>query len=239
MNIEIKIQLSALNFLLVLNVVIFIIAFLLNSSVGFDNNLFYLMGGQITTRITTGSWWLLTTANFFHIEILHFAFNIISLYRIGQLVEYYYDGKKLFTTYVLGGIGGVWMSYLVSLLLNQNIFSLGASASIFALVGLLLGGTFRKNRFGRDLPFSTRDLLPFVFIAFVFGLMPGFNINNWAHLGGLITGVILGLLIPNSLVRVDNRIEVLITKVLFWISVVIFTLSYAALLFNAYNLLIK
>jgi len=238
-NIEFKIQISALNFLLALNIVIFIIAFLLDSSIGFDGNLFYLLGGQISTKITSGSLWLLTTANFFHIELIHFIFNIISLYRIGQLVEYYYDGKKLFTVYILGGIGGVLTSYLVSILTNQNVFSLGASASIFALVGFLLGGTFRRNRYGKDLPFSTRDLLPFVLIAFVFGFMPGLNINNWAHLGGLISGILLGLLIPNSLVRTNNKIENYITKFLFWLSVIIFILSYGGLIFNAYNLLIK
>lgn len=239
MNIEIKIQFSALNLLILLNLVIFVIAFLLNSSVGFDNNLFYLMGGQVTSRITAGSLWLLVTANFFHIELLHFVFNIISLYRIGQLVEYYYDSKKLFTVYVLGGVGGVLLSYLTSLIFHQNIFSLGASASIFSLVGLLLGGTFRKNRFGRDLPFSTTDLLPFVLIAFVFGFMPGLNINNWAHLGGLLTGIILGLVIPNSLTRSTNNFENYTIKFLFWVSMIIFILSYGALIFNAYNLLIK
>lgn len=239
MNIEVKIQFNVLTFLLGLNLIIFALAFYLDHTIGFDGNLFYLFGGQVSSQIRAGDWWLLITANFFHIDALHFLFNAISLYRIGQLAEYYYEGRKVFTTYVLGGLGGVWLSYLVSLLTNQNLFSLGASASIFALVGLLLGGTFRKNRFGRDLPFGAMDLLPFVVIAFLFGFMPGLNINNWAHLGGLITGVILGFIIPNSLVRVENKFEIILTKILFWLSVVIFIASYVALLVNAYNLLIK
>lgn len=237
MNIEIKLQFNLLTFLLGLNLVIFVLAFLLDNVVGFDATLFYLFGGQVTSRISLGDWWLLVTANFFHIDLLHFIFNIISLYRIGQLSLYYYDAKKVFLTYILGGVGGVGLSYLISLLTNQNIYSLGASASIFALIGLLLGGTFRRNRFGRELPFSARDLLPFVLIAFLFGFMPGLNINNWAHLGGLITGIILGFLLPNSLVRVDNKIDIGITRVLFWFSLVAFILSYIALIYNAYNLL--
>jgi len=236
-NIELKIQFNILTFLLGLNIVVFILAFILDNTVGFDASLFYLFGGQVTTQINAGDWWLLVTANFFHIDILHFIFNIISLYRIGQLALYYYNAKKVFLTYVLGGMGGVWLSYLVSLLTRQNVFSLGASASIFALIGLLLGGTFRKNRFGRELPFSARDLLPFIVIAFLFGFMPGLNINNWAHLGGLITGIMLGLLLPNSLVKVENKTDIFITNFLFWFSVLAFLLGYAALIFNAYNLL--
>lgn len=239
MNIELKIQFNTLTLLLGINLLIFVLAFLVDQSVGFDGALFYIFGGQVTSQIRQGDLWLLVTANFFHIDILHFVFNFYSLYRIGQLVEYYYDGRKIFLTYILGGTGGVWLSYIMSLITNQNVYSLGASASIFALIGLLLGGTFRKNRYGRDLPFNTRDLLPFVVVAFLFGVMPGLNINNWAHLGGLISGVILGFLIPNSLIKISNKFEKSLSTVLFWGAVIIFSLSYIALLINAYNLLIE
>lgn len=237
MNIEIKLQFNILTSLLGLNLVIFVLAFLLDNIIGFDASLFYLFGGQVTSRISLGDWWLLVTANFFHIDLLHFIFNAFSLYRIGQLAMYYYDSKKVFLTYILGGMGGVGLSYLISLLLNQNIYSLGASASIFALIGLLLGGTFRRNRFGRELPFSARDLLPFVLIAFLFGFMPGLNINNWAHLGGLITGIVLGFVLPNSLVRIDSKFDLGVSKLLFWFSVCAFILSYGALIYNAFNIL--
>jgi rhomboid protease GluP len=238
-NIEVKLKFNVLTFLLALNLVIFLLAFWLDGSIGFNTELFYLFGGQVTSQIRLGDLWLLVTPNFFHIGIIHFVFNAISLFRIGQLVDFFYDGRKLFITYILGGIGGVGLSYFVSILLNSSTLSLGASASIFALIGLLLGGTIRRNRYGRDLPFNTKDLLPFVIVAFVFGFIPGLNINNWAHLGGLITGVILGVLMPNSISRNENKFENKIWNGVFIISLIIFILSYASLILTAYNFITK
>lgn len=237
MNIEFKFQFNTLTFLLGLNLVIFLIAIFIENSVGFDKSLFYLFGGQISSEIYSGSLWLLVTANFFHINVLHFLFNMISLFRLGQLAMFFYDGKKLFITYILGGIGGVGLSYLISLITREDTFSLGASASIFGIVGLLIGGTLRRNRFGRDLPFGLMDLLPFTVIAFAFGFLPGFNINNWAHLGGLLTGILLGVIIPNSLSNSKEFISKLINP-LYIITVVIFLVSYLFVLVNTYNLLI-
>lgn len=237
MNIELKIQFNLLTFLLGLNLFVFLLAFIANATVGFDTSLFYVFGGQISAQIRAGDWWLLLTPNFFHIDIIHFLFNFISLYRIGQLILYYYDAKKLFFTYIFGGIAGVWLSYLISLLTGQNVLSLGASASIFALIGLLLGGTFKKYRYGQELPFSTSEILPFVVIAFLFGVMPGLNINNWAHLGGLGMGIILGFLVPNSLSVNKTKTHRILVDSLFWASVIIFVISYAVLLIKDYTLL--
>lgn len=237
MNIEFKLQYNYLTLLLALNIVIFILALVFDNIVGFDGSSFYLFGGQITSQIRAGDWWLLVTPNFFHIDILHFVFNLISLYRIGQIAMYYYSGRKVFLTYIFGGVAGVWLSYVVSSLAGTNVFSLGASASIFALIGLLLGGTFRKNRFGQELPFSATDIAPFIIISLLFGVMPGLNINNWAHLGGLIGGTILGLLIPNSLNKYSSKPEKAVTESLYWGALIIFIISYIALFINAYNLI--
>lgn len=237
MNIEVKLQFNLLTLLLGLNIIIFVAALVVENSLGFDTGLFYLFGGQISSQIRAGDWWLLVTPNFFHIGIIHFIFNIISLYRIGQLAMYYYDGRKVFLTYILGGITGVGLSYIMSSISGENVLSLGASGSIFALIGLLLGGALKRNRYGQQLPFSPLDIAPFIVVSFLFGFMPGLNINNWAHLGGLIGGTVLGFLIPNSLNVYTNKFENIVSNFLFWGAVIIFLLSYVALLVSGYNLL--
>ncbi len=230
------IQFNWLYFLIGINCLIFIVAFVVQSKLGFDVNLFYLFGGLVPSKVFTGSLWLLVTANFFHLDILHFAFNMISLYKIGEIVNYYYDGRKLFTTFILGGISGTVLSYFSAYLTHSDILSLGASAGIFALVGLLLGGTLRRNRYGMDLPFSAAEILPFAIISFLFGFLPGMNINNWAHLGGVVGGVFLGLILNNSMAVHINRIEKFVGESLFVISFIFFIVSYVALIANAYHL---
>lgn len=239
LRIELKIQLNSLTFLLGFNLIVFLLGILLTSLSSNQNwaVIFEVLGGQMSSRIYQGDLWQLITANFFHLDLLHFIFNMFSLYKIGELVLAFYNGKKLFLTYIFGGLFAVTLSYFTSLLTLDNIYSLGASGSIFALVGLLLGGTLKKNRFGIDLPFSFNDILPFVAISFILGFLPGLNINNWAHFGGLLSGFIIGLLLPNSLSRYKEDFYKTIIDLVYYLSVFIFVISYLFLILNFFNVI--
>ncbi len=237
MKIEFRVKLSLFTLLLGVNLIVFLLALVAQSTVGFDGNLFYIFGGLDATKVYSGSLWLLITSAFFHIEILHFGFNFYVLYKVGQVVENLYDNKVLFLTYILGALGGSILSYATSYFWGQNLYSLGASGAIFALIGLLVGGSLKRNRYSIDLPISTRDLLPIIIIALGVGLIPGSNINNWAHIGGLLTGIVLGLLIKHSLGGYRFKTEELVRNILYYISLIIFIGSYIALLYNAFNII--
>jgi len=232
---------NSLYFLLLVNSIIFIFAFLVQTK-GFDSKFFYLFGGEITSKIFGGDIWLLLTSNFFHLDILHFILNMYALWKIGEAIMTYYDGKKLFFIYIFGGIAGSLLTFLISLpsfITNgesSNVFSLGASGSIFAMVGLLLGGTLRKNRFGTGLPFKTSDILIFALPSFLLGLTPGLNINNWAHVGGLLSGILLGLLL-RPVGNYESKTEEKIFTFIYYLSLIIFFLSYLFLAVNAYKLI--
>lgn len=237
MKFELKLEINAFTVLIAVNAIIFILGLLAQTSVGFDNQLFYIFGGLDAQKVFQGSYWLLITSAFFHLDMLHFALNMYSFLRVGQAVQSFYDNKVLLITYIFGALGGSLLSYASSIFLGQNYYSLGASGAIFALIGLLVGGSLRKYRYGYSLPFSLSDILPVVLFSLAFGFLPNSNINNYAHIGGLVTGIILGLLLKHSLGAYKSSWEIALEKILYIIAVVIFIGSFAALIYNAVNIL--
>lgn len=235
---EIQFKFSNLFFLIYVITFIFIAALLVQFRMNgdFTVSMFYAFGGEIPSRIAQGDIWLLVTANFFHIDVIHYIFNLISLKRIGDLVENFYDGRLLFSVFMLSGIGGTLLTYIVALITRVEFYSLGASAGVFGLVGLLVGGSLKKYRYGLELPFSVMDILPFVAIAFLFGFLPGLNVNNWAHLGGFVVGVISGLIFSNNYNK-EHRILESSRNILYYLSVAAFVLSYAILLINFFSII--
>lgn len=139
--------------------------------------------------IYTGQLWRIITTIFVHADPIHLLANMWTMYFIGDAVLTYYGGRKLFVTYVLAGIGG---SLLSLILLPPLMPTIGASGAVFGLTGLLLGGMWRQQRYGMELPFRVQDILPLLMIGLLYGFTPGSNINNAAHIGGLAVGVALG-----------------------------------------------
>ncbi len=237
MKYELRFKISALHILLFLNTIIFILALLVDNTVGFDRDLFFLFGGEVIAEVLRGNFWLLVTASFFHINLLHFLLNMYSLFKMGKVIEHFYGGKKLFTTYIFGAIGASLFSTIMAVVLRAPVLSLGASGSIFALVGLLFGGSMKKYRYGNSLPFRPLDILPVIVLPFLVGFLPGLNINNWAHAGGLIAGFLLGLVFNHSMSGHYSKFNENLEKILHWTSIVLFIGAYVMLFVNAFNLI--
>ncbi len=257
MRIEFKFPLNTLTFLLGFNLLIFIIAFLFVNNFHFTNENIYILGGFDLAKVYSGDLWLLLTSNFLHLELLHFIFNFYALYVIGRAVMYIYEAKALFVTYIIGGIMAMllpaYIPVLLGLFSNQAgissliffnflgavFFSLGASGAIFALIGLLLSGSIRSTKSGGNFPIAVKDIIPIVIISLVFGFIPGSNINNAAHLFGLLTGFGLGFILEPSLLNIKSKSGKFIENILYRISQALFVLSYIFLLINAYNLILR
>lgn len=142
--------------------------------------------------VAQGEWWRIITSAFFHLGLLHLAFNMYVLYLYGQIVERMYGHIEYAAIYLLAAAGGSVLTMLV----DPGQFAAGASGAIFGLIGMLfivsrrhhavLGGEARRMMagIGGYLIF----LLLFTFVV------PG--ISWTGHLGGLLVGAILGLLLP-------------------------------------------
>jgi len=168
-----------------------------------DNRSLLLLGATGTMPIEgLHRWWSLISASYLHGSLLHLIFNLIALRQIGPLVIQEYGLARMFAIYTLGGIGGFLLSYLAGV-----PFTIGASAAVCALIGAALYyGKSRGGSYGQQV---YQQIGGWAMSIFVFGLLvPG--INNWAHGGGMVTGLICGLLLGYQ----ENRRETLSHRLL-------------------------
>jgi|CZKJ01.1.fsa_nt_gi rhomboid protease GluP len=149
-------------------------------------------GANVGALTFSGEWWRLLTNVFVHGGIIHIAFNMWCLWNLGALCESLYGRWSYGAIYLICGVG----ASLASAAWNPYRASVGASGAIFGLAGALIAA-FKLGEFSvprAALSGTLRSLGAFVVYNLVFGFaLPG--IDNTAHIGGLITGLIVGALI--------------------------------------------
>jgi membrane associated rhomboid family serine protease len=186
-------------------------------------------GAKLNSLINSNhEWWRFVTPMFIHVNLLHLLVNMYSLWIIGPYVEKLYGGARFVVFWVLTGIAGVVASYLTVvgpetpmgalgrfLLKTQDEPSAGASGALFGLVGVLF---VFGIKFRRELPegfkraFGT-GLLPMIGLNLFIGYMGRGFIDNAAHMGGLVAGAALALVVdfrrPGESSRVASVWQVL------------------------------
>jgi membrane associated rhomboid family serine protease len=155
--------------------------------------------GAKTNHLLRTEWFRLVTPIFIHGGLLHIASNSYALWAVGPQVERLYGSARFLLIYLLCGIGGVIGSFVGSSLLHRdpNIPSVGASGAIFGLFGVLVVFGYKYRH---ELPQAFRravgsSVLPVIAI----NLFIGFSvpvIDNGAHIGGLLCGAVLAVVIP-------------------------------------------
>lgn len=159
-----------------------------------------LLGATGTVPIDGyNGYWTVITANYLHGGILHLVFNLMALRQIAPWVTQEYGPSRMFVIYTLGGVCGYLVSYLAGI-----PFTIGASGAICGLIGsLLYYGRSRGGVYGATV---FREVSGWVFGLVLFGfIMPG--INNWAHGGGIVGGIILGLLLGYDERKRENALH--------------------------------
>ncbi len=146
---------------------------------------------KVSARVRAGELWRLFTASFLHGSLVHIAVNGFALSTIGPTVERLYGRVPFLLIFLLGGAAGFAAS---TAFIQQP--SLGASAGLFALLGVLLGYAVRARR--RIPPAARRamiqEILTVAGLNLALGLMVPF-IDNAAHAGGFAGGLALGLVL--------------------------------------------
>jgi membrane associated rhomboid family serine protease len=149
-------------------------------------------GANVGALTLTGEWWRLLTCVFVHGGLLHIGFNMWCLWDLGALSESLYGRWTFGALYLLCGLG----ASLASVIWNVHVLSVGASGAIFGLAGALIAA-FKLGEFSvprAALSGTLRSLMVFVVFNLAFGAASHVT-DNAAHVGGLITGLILGALI--------------------------------------------
>jgi len=131
-----------------------------------------------------GRWWTVITAIYLHGGLLHIFFNTMWVRQLGPVVEQIYGPFRLFVIFTVAGAAGFAFSVMWGTQLT-----LGASGSIF---GLLAAVIVFGRRTGQTM--LTRQFLQWAVLLFIMGLIPGFNIDNWAHGGGFVGGYLVSSL---------------------------------------------
>lgn len=146
---------------------------------------------KVDARVRAGDWWRLVTANFLHGSVLHLAVNAYALAMIGPTVEQLYGRVRLLVIFVAGGVAG----FAASTVFVRQV-SLGASAGLFAMLGVLLGFGLRARQV---LPPAARrglirEILTVAAINLAFGLMVPY-VDNAAHVGGFLGGLAISVVL--------------------------------------------
>jgi rhomboid protease GluP len=145
--------------------------------------------GAKAPYILAGQWWRLVTAMFLHAGLLHIGMNMWCLVDLGPEVESLFSTTKFTVLYLVTGVAG----FILSLWWSPYGLSVGASGAIMGLIGILIGASFHHGHLGKE---YRRQLWRWVIYIAIFGIF--FAVDNAAHIGGFITGLALGYLVPEG-----------------------------------------
>jgi rhomboid protease GluP len=182
----------------------------------FDGNVLYYFGGcDDWVAIGGGQWWRLVTACFVHASILHIATNLWCLWNLGLFGEPLLGRWGLAWVYLLTGVTGNLLSAAESVFTRTDAIAVGASGAIFGIAGILivLLSNRKLNLPWEELKSLRRQVILFAVINLALGIAPQFSgglssadwarlhvnpgniphIDNSAHLGGVLSGLLLGL----------------------------------------------
>jgi rhomboid protease GluP len=174
-----------------------ILAFI--AMLAFGPSLVLGLGDKNNAAIVAGQVWRLLTSMFLHVDLLHIGFNSYALWIFGPQVERPYGRLRFLAIYLLSGLAGSALSFMLS---SRN--SVGASGAIFGLIGVTGAYLYRyRNQFT-----TGRARLTRIFSIAAYNLIYGFvvpGIDNWAHIGGLLAGLVLGwFLAPRYRLTVED-----------------------------------
>ena len=138
--------------------------------------------------IRDGQIFRILTGTLLHGGIMHLFFNMYSLYVLGSQLEGFFGKAKFTLIYLFSAICGSFLS----ITFGQGAHSVGASGAIFGLMGsLLYFGYYYRVYLGQVVK---SQILPLIIVNLIVGAtMP--NIDNWAHIGGLIGGAAMTMAI--------------------------------------------
>lgn len=179
-----------------------------------DNYTLLLFGANLDVLTKGGDYYRLVTSMFLHIGIWHLFVNMYSLYVLGKEVENTLGRRKYLVIYLLSGIAGS----ILSLAFNHNIICAGASGAIFGIMGAILYfGYYYRAYLGSTI---INSILPVIILNLIIGFLDT-GIDNAAHIGGLVGGILLTMTlgIPDKSNKV-SKINGLILTIIYFVFII-------------------
>jgi rhomboid protease GluP len=142
--------------------------------------------GPITTQ---GEWWRLIACTFVHDGIMHIGMNMAIFSYIGSIVERLFGTPRFLGIYLLSGLG----ASAASMYVHPDVLSVGASGAVLGCLGAFIA-FLKRHRSEINAEYVASTLRSFVTLAAII-VLAGFwrpGTDNFAHIGGLITGALVG-----------------------------------------------
>ena len=151
------------------------------------------IGGSVSDTPQPNQWFRFVVPIFLHAGIIHIAFNMLLQLTLGREMEKEIGSLRFLLVYMSSGIFGFVMGGNFA---PSGVASTGASGALFGIIAIMLLDllyTWKERRSpGKDLGFIILDIV----ISLALGLLPG--LDNFAHIGGFLMGLVFGLSILHS-----------------------------------------
>jgi rhomboid protease GluP len=152
-----------------------------------DQNIFLNDWAKINQKVYEGEYYRLFTSMFLHLNTMHILFNGYALYLFGRDVESLFGHVRFGIIYFMGGLAGS-----IASLLYTDAPSIGASGAVFAVFGAMGVYLYRHRHFYGDMASARlRQMAILAGANIVLGFIPDIRVDNAAHIGGLIGGIVL------------------------------------------------
>eukprot|EP00033_Pygsuia_biforma_P000771 GCRY01000899.1.p1 GENE.GCRY01000899.1~~GCRY01000899.1.p1 ORF type:complete len:496 (-),score=89.82 GCRY01000899.1:316-1803(-) len=146
------------------------------------------MGAKYAPYILDGEWWRFFTAMFLHVGVIHIAMNLSFQIKAGSQLERDYGFLRIAPIYMMAGVAGNLAS---SIFLPAQV-QVGASGSLYGLLGVLFSDLFQNWSILESPWGNLGSMVVTLAISLAMGLMP--QVDNFAHVGGFICGVLTGII---------------------------------------------
>jgi len=170
-----------------------IIANVMNNAVNVQDNdaltnVLITYGAKDNDLIIQGQYWRFITPIFLHANLLHVGLNMLNFFVLGIFLERLVGHLRFLLIYLLTGI----ISIIASFYFMPQEISVGASGAIFGLVGAYSVFVLRHRR-----AFRNNGIPALLWLVLIIGVNLSIglfvpNVDNYAHLGGLLSGCLLG-----------------------------------------------
>ncbi len=182
--------------LVLINVVVFLLCLLTGDKL-------YVMGrSSVLETIMNKEFGRVLRAMFLHRDVNHIFNNMLILFFLGAMIEQEIGHIPCLLLYLLSGVGGNLLSLLFKMMSNDWSASIGASGAVFGMDGVLLALVLFA---GRKLPTVTPARVVLMIVLSLYNGFTGTNIDNAAHIGGLITGFLSAVVLCLIQRRKKNR----------------------------------
>lgn len=203
-----KKKIIATKIIILINIIAFFAMYIFGNG-SLDSQTLINFGANFGPLVKSGQIYRLLTCAFLHIGILHLVFNMYALFIIGSQIENFLGKFKFLFIYIISAIGASLMSIIFS-----NNISAGASGAIFGLMGALLYfGYYYRIYLSSVLK---QQIIPIIILNLFIGFVIS-GIDNAAHIGGLITGVLASMALGvNNKSKTSDKVNGIISLIIFF-----------------------